>query len=81
MAALSPNRKLVSDLTEALRQGAEDAFSTGYPSGFPFHNLHVEVVAVDWEPGTTPHAYRVALVQVSDPPYHMAPHVTSATRP
>lgn len=44
-------------------EGCEDSFTTGYPSGFPFHDLHVKLEELTFVPGAPPNLYRFALVQ------------------
>jgi hypothetical protein len=44
--------------------GADDSFSTGYPPGFPFDDLNVEVKSVSYENGAPTSLYRIAIVKV-----------------
>uniref|UniRef100_A0A6B2KYN1 Tr-type G domain-containing protein n=1 Tax=Arcella intermedia TaxID=1963864 RepID=A0A6B2KYN1_9EUKA len=57
------NKKAASDLTQAFTAGADDAFSNGIPSGFPFHDISVELLNMEYDKGTSIQTYRIAMVQ------------------
>jgi len=59
----STNKKLSLDIEEALKQGAIDAFSNGCPSGFPFHELLVEISEFEMTLGTPVNTIRNAMFQ------------------
>lgn len=48
-----------------MEEGAKDAFANGVPSGFPFHDLNVKVIDVQYTSGNSPSTYRNIVSQVS----------------
>eukprot|EP01127_Copromyxa_protea_P016767 TRINITY_DN5050_c0_g1_i1.p1 TRINITY_DN5050_c0_g1~~TRINITY_DN5050_c0_g1_i1.p1 ORF type:complete len:684 (-),score=149.11 TRINITY_DN5050_c0_g1_i1:18-2069(-) len=57
------NKKLAQDIRDALEDGANDAFSNGYPSGFPFNDIHVEVEDIQYISGTSATTFRNVMSQ------------------
>jgi len=63
LASIIENNKIANDIRDAFKEGAKDAFTNGIPSGFPFHDISVELVNFKYDKSTSAQTYRNAILQ------------------
>jgi len=58
------NKAFTNDTMTSLDDAANEAFTTGFPPGFAFHNLTVKLLDLRVSVGTTAHSIKIGLIQV-----------------